>query len=174
MYLTLSFFSATLAFLFLITTSILPFLQPLFLISTSHSNQIYNYLHQLLETYKTCSALKSNTSLLPFNESLIILIIGPQFFTECRLDQRRRLILVSSPNPLFVFIPLISESPVTFEFDLCLIYASNSLSLIHTRTPTHTHTEMVARQLIIKPFNLVIIYKMAVLITFILHLGKVW
>lgn len=81
---------------------------------------------------------------------------------------------MSSPNPLFVFIPLISESPVTFEFDLCLIYASNSLSLIHTRTPTHTHTEMVARQLIIKPFNLVIIYKMAVLITSILHLGKVW
>ena len=114
--------------------------------------------------------MKSNTRLLPFNESLIILIIGPQFFTECKLDQRRGLILVSSPNLLFVFIPLISESSVTFEFDLCLIYASNSLSLSHT----HTHIEMVARQLIIKPFNLVIIYKMAVLINSILHLGKVW
>ena len=117
--------------------------------------------------------MKSNTRLLPFNESLIILIIGPQFFTECKLDQRRGLILVSSPNPLFVFIPLISESSVTFEFDLCLIYASNSLSLSLTHTHTHTHIEMVARQLIIKPFNLVIIYKMAVLINSILHLGKV-
>ena len=47
-----------------------------------------------------------------------------------------------------------------------------TLSLSHTHT--HTHIEMVARQLIIKPFNLVIIYKMAVLITSILHLGKVW
>ena len=139
MYLTLSFFSATLAFLFLITTSILPFLQPLFLISTSHSNQIYNYLHQLLETYKTCSALKSNTRLLPFNESLIILIIGPQFFTECRLDQRRRLILVSSPNPLFVFIPLILK--VLSHLNLtCVWSVHQTLSLSYTPAHPHTHT----------------------------------
>ena len=122
--------------------------------------------------------MKSNTSLLPSNESLIILIIGPQFFNESRLDQRRKLILVSSPNPLFIFISLISESSPTFDFDLCLIYDSNSLSYTHTHTHTqihthrHTYTEMVARQLIIKPFNLVTIYKMTLLITSILHLAK--